>query len=178
MYLSESEEEALKVSDTNDVYVVPAFTGIGAPYWNPYARGTIVGITRGFNHKHMVRATLESIAYQVYDVLDAMRQDSGIHLESLKVDGGASANNFLMQFQADLLRATVSRPRCIETTALGAAYLAGLSTGYWDNTEQIKANWSLERKFASQITQVCRDEKLKGWHRAVRCALAWAEDRE
>ena len=175
---AQSEEEALKVSDTNDVYVVPAFTGIGAPYWNPYARGTIVGITRGFNHKHMVRATLESIAYQVYDVLDAMRQDSGIHLESLKVDGGASANNFLMQFQADLLRATVSRPRCIETTALGAAYLAGLSTGYWDNTEQIKANWSLERKFASQITQVCRDEKLKGWHRAVRCALAWAEDRE
>ena len=164
--------------DTTGVYVVPAFAGMGAPYWNPYARGTIVGITRGCEKEHFIRAALESIAYQTYDVLKAMEEDAEVSIEGLKVDGGASANNFLMQFQADLLRATVSRPRCIETTALGAAYLAGLSTGYWDNTAQIKANWSLERKFASQITQVCRDEKLKGWHRAVRCALAWAEDRE
>lgn len=174
---AQSEEEAMKVADTNDVYVVPAFTGIGAPYWNPYARGTVVGITRGFNHQHMVRATLESIAYQTYDVLSAMRQDSGIALESLRVDGGASANNFLMQFQADLLAAKVHRPKCIETTALGAAYLAGLATGYFDSIEQIRENWSLERTFSSQMTQPCREEKLKGWHRAVRCALSWADDR-
>lgn len=173
---AQSEEEAMAVPDTNDVYVVPAFTGIGAPYWNPYARGTIVGITRGFNRNHMIRATLESIAYQTYDVLAAMRQDSGIPLESLRVDGGASANNFLMQFQADILAATVYRPKCIETTALGAAYLAGLATGYWSSTEQIKENWSLERTFASRIAQSEREEKLKGWHRAVRCALSWAED--
>ncbi len=174
---AQSEEEAMKVTDTNDVYVVPAFTGIGAPYWNPYARGTVVGITRGFNNRHMIRATLESIAYQTYDVLAAMRHDSGIALESLRVDGGASANNFLMQFQADLLAAKVHRPKCIETTALGAAYLAGLAVGYWDGLEQIRENWSLERTFTSQITQQCRDEKLKGWHRAVRCALSWADDR-
>ncbi len=172
---AQSGEEAGKVADTNGVYVVPAFTGIGAPYWNPYARGMVVGITRGANHAHIVRATLESIAYQVYDVLDSMRQDSGIHLESLKVDGGASANNFLMQFQADILAAAVYRPKCIETTALGAAYLAGLAVGYWESTEQIKKNWQLERSFAGGITQSLRKEKLLGWHRAVRCALSWAD---
>ncbi len=174
---AQSEEEAAKVPDTNDVYVVPAFTGIGAPYWNPYARGTVVGITRGFNQRHMIRATLESIAYQTYDVLDAMRQDSGIALESLRVDGGASANSFLMQFQADILAAKVHRPKCIETTALGAAYLAGLAAGYWSSKEQIKENWSLERTFACQMDAECRKEKLRGWHRAVRCALSWADDR-
>lgn len=172
---AQSEEEARKVADTNGVYIVPAFTGIGAPYWNPYARGIMVGLTRGVNHSHIIRATLESVAYQVYDVLDAMRQDSGIHLESLKVDGGASANNFLMQFQADILAATVYRPKCIETTALGAAYLAGLSVGYWESMDQIKKNWQLERSFEDQIAQSVREEKLLGWQRAVRCALVWAD---
>lgn len=174
---AESEEAAVGVSDTNDVYVVPAFTGIGAPYWNPYTRGTIVGITRGFNRKHLIRATLESVAYQTYDVLKAMEQDSGITLRSLKVDGGASVNNFLMQFQSDILDTVVHRPKCIETTALGAAYLAGLAVGYWTSTDEICTNWSLERTFEPQMKQTDREEKVKGWHRAVRGALAWADDR-
>lgn len=174
---SESEAAAMLADDTNGVYVVPAFVGMGAPYWNSYAKGTIVGITRGFNRNQMIRATLESLAYQTQDVLRAMEQDSGIQLSSLRVDGGASANNFLMQYQADILNSVVYRPRCIETTALGAAYLAGIMTGYWSGQEEISANWSLERTFRPAMEDAWREEKLKGWHRAVRCALAWAEDR-
>lgn len=175
---AQSEAAALEVKDANGVYIVPAFTGIGAPYWNPCARGTIVGITRGFNRNHMIRATLEAIAYQTYDVLQAMEQDSGIRLKSLKVDGGASANNFLMQFQADILDTAVQRPQCIETTALGAAYLAGLATGYWSSLEEIRENWSLERTFEPQLSEEARMEKCRGWHRAVRCALSWAAEEE
>lgn len=175
---AESEEAALSVPDTNDVYVVPAFTGIGAPYWNPYARGTIVGITRGFNRKQMIRAALEAIAYQTYDVLKAMEQDSGITLKDLKVDGGASVNNFLMQFQADILDTVVQRPKCIETTALGAAYLAGLAVGFWSGTDEICANWCLEKTFYPEMTPIEREKRVRGWSRAVRCALAWADDRE
>jgi glycerol kinase len=171
-----TEEYAKSVPDTAGVYVVPAFTGLGAPYWNPYARGTIVGITRGFNKEHMVRATLESLAYQTYDVLKAMEQDAGISLKSLKVDGGASANNFLMQFQADVLDTLVYRPQCIETTALGAAYLAGLAIGYWKDKEEIKENWKLGATFQPSMTEEKRAELLKGWKKAVKCALAWASE--
>ena len=175
---AQSEELARQAKNTNGAYLVPAFTGIGAPYWNPYARGTLVGITRGFNRNQLVRAALEAIAYQTYDVLVAMEQDSGIHLESLRVDGGASANNFLMQFQADILNTTVQRPGCIETTALGAACLAGLAVGYWNGAEEIKKNWSLERSFTPGFEQADREKRIRGWHRAVRCALAWAEDED
>ena len=175
---SQSEEYAKEVEDTNGVYVVPAFTGLGAPYWNPYARGTIVGITRGFSKEHMIRATLESLAYQTVDVLHAMEQDSNISLKSLKVDGGACANNFLIQFQADILNTLVYRPQCIETTALGAAYLAGLATGYFKDRNEIKDNWTLGGTFFPQMEEQRRKELLKGWKRAVRCALAWAEDIE
>lgn len=171
---SETEKLANAVADTNDVYVVPAFAGMGAPYWNPYARGTIVGVTRGCKKEHFVRATLESIAYQVADVITAMEQDSGIHLESLKVDGGASANDFLMQFQADLLGTQVDRPECIETTALGAAYLAGLAVGYWKDKEEIRRNWQLGRCFTAKMDVATRERCLKGWKRAVRAALAYA----
>lgn len=171
-----TEEYAKSVTDTTGVYVVPAFTGLGAPYWNPYARGTIVGITRGFNKEHMIRATLESLAYQTYDVLKAMEHDAGISLKSLKVDGGASANNFLMQFQADVLDTLVYRPQCIETTALGAAYLAGLAIGYWKDKEEIKENWRLGATFEPSMTEEKRTELLKGWKKAVKCALAWASE--
>ncbi len=174
---AQSEEMARAVEDTDEAYIVPAFTGIGAPYWNPYARGMLVGITRGFNRNHLVRATLESIAYQTHDVLEAMEQDSGIRLEGLRVDGGASANNFLMQFQADILATKVHRPRCIETTALGAAYLAGLAVGFWKSKEEIRANWALERSFLPGMSEDLRRYKLSGWRRAVRCMLAWADDK-
>ncbi len=173
---AQSEELARRTEDSNGVYLVPAFTGIGAPYWNPYARGTMVGITRGFNRNHFVRAALESIAYQTFDVLVAMEQDSGIHLENLRVDGGASANNFLMQFQADILNTAVQRPACIETTALGAATLAGLAVGFWDSAEDIKSSRVTERCFVPGFDPAEREARLRGWHRAVRCALAWAED--
>lgn len=173
---AQSEELARRTEDSNGVYLVPAFTGIGAPYWNPYARGTMVGITRGFNRNHFVRAALESIAYQTFDVLVAMEQDSGIHLENLRVDGGASANNFLMQFQADILNTAVQRPACIETTALGAATLAGLAVGFWDSAEDIKSSRVTERCFVPGFAPAEREARLRGWHRAVRCALAWAED--
>lgn len=172
----QTEEYAMGVNDTNGVYVVPAFTGLGAPYWNPYARGTIVGITRGFNKEQMIRATIESIAYQTYDVLKAMEQDSEISLKSLKVDGGASANNFLMKFQADILDSIVHRPKCIETTALGAAYLAGLATGYWKDKEQIKDNWTTGAVFQPSMEEEKRNTLLKGWKRAIKCALVWAEE--
>lgn len=173
---AQSEEYATSVEDAGDVYVVPAFAGLGAPYWNPYARGTIVGLTRGCTKEHFIRATLESIAFQTVDVLEAMEKDSGIELKSLKVDGGASANNFLMQFQADLLDTEVRRPECIETTALGAAYLAGLATGYWKDKAEIKENWQLGRTFLPAMTAEKRDVLLRGWKKAVKCALIWAEE--
>lgn len=167
---------ANSVEDTNGIYLVPAFAGLGAPYWNPYARGTIVGITRGCEKEHLIRATLESIAYQTMDVLKAMEEDLGVKLTSLKVDGGASANEFLMQFQSDILGGSVYRPKCIETTALGAAYLAGLAVGYYDNKEEIIGNWQLDKDFRSSIDTKKRAELLKGWKRAIKCALAWSED--
>lgn len=171
-----TEEYANRVEDTNGVYIVPAFTGMGAPYWDQYARGTVVGITRGCQKEHFVRATLESIAYQTADVLRAMEQDSTMQLKSLNVDGGASANNFLMQFQADIVDTQVKRPSCIETTALGAAYLAGLATGYWKDKEEIKGNWALGASFDAKMSSEERTQKMKGWHRAVKCARVWAEE--
>ena len=172
---ADSEYHAGKVSDTAGCYVVPAFTGLGAPYWDQYARGAIVGLTRGVNKNHIIRATLESIAYQVSDVLEAMRADSGIALTSLKVDGGASSNNVLMQLQADILQVTVHRPVCVETTALGAAYLAGLALGYWSSQEEIARNWAVDRTFLPAITTQERDKKLQGWKRAVIRAFDWEE---
>ena len=172
---ADSEYHAGKVDDTAGCYVVPAFTGLGAPYWDQYARGAIVGLTRGVNKNHIIRATLESIAYQVSDVLEAMRADSGIALTSLKVDGGASSNNVLMQLQADILQVTVHRPVCVETTALGAAYLAGLAVGYWSSQEEIARNWAVDRTFLPAITTQERDKKLQGWKRAVTRAFDWEE---
>ena len=173
---AQSQEYAEHVPDTAGVYIVPAFAGMGAPSWDQYARGTIVGITSGCTKEHFIRATLESIAYQTADVLEAMEKDSGIDLKSLKVDGGASANDFLMQFQADIVNTQVRRPACIETTALGAAYLAGLAVGYWKNRDEIRENWQIGAAFAPQMEETQRRQLLKGWHRAVKCALAWAED--
>ena len=175
---ADSEYMAGKVKDTNGCYVVPAFTGLGAPHWDPYARGTIVGITRGVNKYHIIRATLESLAYQVNDVLGAMEADSGISLTSLRVDGGASANDFLMQTQADIIGAPVKRPRCIETTALGAAYLAGLATGYWKSREEVKENWAIDQVFEPAIDEEERKQKIKGWNKAVRCSYHWAKEEE
>jgi len=172
---SQSEEAAKSVPDTNGVYVVPAFSGLGAPYWDQYARGTIVGMTRGFNREHLIRASLESIAYQTYDVLKAMEQDSGLLLNTLKVDGGASANNFLMQFQSDILDVQVWRPSCIETTALGAAYLAGLSSDYWKDKKEIKENWALSQTFAPAMEQEKRELLIKGWHKALKRSFDWAD---
>lgn len=174
----QSEQYAASVADTGGVYVVPAFAGMGAPYWNPYARGMVVGITRGCAREHFIRATLESIAYQTKDVLDAMESDAGVRLKSLLVDGGASANDFLMQFQSDILETAVCRPECIETTALGAAYLAGLATGYFESEEEIRANWQLDHKFEPAMDSARREHLLKGWKKAVKCALAWAEEEE
>ena len=175
---SESQDYAQKVDDTAGGYVAPAFTGLGAPYWSQRARGAVVGITRGFNRAHLVRATLESLAYQTHDILRAMEKDSGIAIKELKVDGGACANDFLMQFQADITEAEVFRPGCIETTALGAAYLAGLAVGYWESTEDIRTNWSVDRVFRPAMPLEKRAKLVKGWHRAVRCALMWGEDEE
>lgn len=172
----DSEYWANKAHGTHGCYVVPAFTGLGAPHWDQYARGTIVGITRGTNKNHIIRATLESIAYQVCDVIDAMRADSGIDLRSLKVDGGASANNFLMQFQADLLDRPVNRPSCVESTALGAAYLAGLAVGFWASKEEVVKNIQLDRVFIPQIEKEEREKKRRGWNKAVKYAFGWAKD--
>ena len=174
----DSEYMAQKVKDTNGCYVVPAFTGLGAPHWDQYARGTIVGITRGVNKYHIIRATLESLAYQVNDVLHAMEADSGISLSALKVDGGASANNFLMQTQADLINAPVERPQCIETTAMGAAYLAGLAVGYWKDKEDVIQNWAIDRTFEPVISEEARTKRIKGWNKAVRYAFDWAKDED
>lgn len=174
----DSEYMAKKVPDTNGCYVVPAFTGLGAPHWDQYARGTIVGITRGVNKYHIIRATLESIAYQVNDVLVSMKADSGIELTALKVDGGASANDFLMQTQADIINAPVNRPKCVETTAMGAAYLAGLAVGYWKNREEVSKNWMSDRIFEPQIDEKRRKQRIKGWNKAVKYAYGWAADTE
>lgn len=174
----DSEYMAKKVSDTNGCYVVPAFTGLGAPYWDQYARGTIVGLTRGVNKYHIIRATLESLAYQVNDVLNAMKADSKILLSSLKVDGGASANDFLMQTQADIINAPVKRPRCIETTAMGAAYLAGLAVGYWKDKEEVIKNWAIDKVFTPEIEEERRRKKIKGWEKAVKYAYGWAKDED
>lgn len=171
----ESEKMAASVEDSNGVYIVPAFVGMGAPYWNSYARGSIFGLTRGSNKNHIVRATLESLAYQTTDLLKAMEEDSGINLAALKVDGGASANNLLMQIQADLLDTVVQRPKCIETTSLGAAYLAGLAVGYWKNKEDVLDNWQIDRTFKTQMLKDKRAEMLLGWEKAVKCAMIWAQ---
>ena len=173
---AETQQYAEKVPDTAGAYVVPAFTGLGAPYWNQRARGTVVGITRGFSRAHLVRATLESIAYQTQDITEAMERDSGIGIAALKVDGGACANNFLMQFQADIAGCSVYRPKCIETTALGAAYLAGLAVGYWESLEDVKQNQGIDRVFVPAMEKEKRAELLRGWHKAVRCAQVWAEE--
>ena len=158
--------------------MVPAFAGLGAPYWNPYARGMVVGLTRGTSKEQFIRAVIESMAYQVSDLAEAMRQDSGIALKQLKVDGGACANDFLMQFQADILETDIVRPECIETTALGAAYLAGLAVGYWEGLDDIKQNWKVSRVFKNQMEESRRRELLKGWKRAVRCAVVWGNEGE
>ena len=171
----ESERYAEAVEDTNGVYLVPAFVGLGAPYWDQYARGTIVGLTRGTKKEHFIRAALESLAYQTYDVLKAMEEDSGIKLAALKVDGGACANNFLMQFQSDVLGVEVHRPEVIETTALGAAYLAGLAVGYWANKEEVSKNWAVSREFTPAMEDEKREELLAGWHEAVNRTLGWAK---
>ena len=173
---ADSEYMAKKVHGTHGCYVVPAFTGLGAPHWDQYARGTIVGITRGTNKNHIIRATLESIDLQVCDVIDAMRADAGVELKSLKVDGGASANNFLMQFQADMINAPVKRPSCIETTAMGAAYLAGLAVGYWKSKEDVIKNQSIDQIFSPQMSEEDRQAKRKGWNKAVKYAYGWAKD--
>ena len=173
---AESEKYAREVEDSNGIYVIPAFTGLGAPYWDQYARGAIVGITRGCNREHIILATLESIAYQAYDVIKAMENDLGEGVKSLRVDGGASANNFLMQFQADILNTEVLRPECIETTALGAAYLAGLSVGFWKDKEEIKKNWALSETFKPGMNSEHRSKLLKGWHKAVGRSFSWADD--
>ena len=172
----DSEYMATKVKDTNGCYVVPAFTGLGAPHWDQYARGTIVGITRGVNKYHIIRATLDSLCYQANDVLKAMEADSGIKLSALKVDGGASANNYLMQTQSDVINAPVERPCCVETTAMGAAYLAGLAVGYWANKEEVLKNWAIDRTFKPEITDEKRSKMISGWNKAVKYSYGWAKE--
>lgn len=171
----ETEAIAKSIPDANGVYMVPAFVGLGAPYWDAYARGAILGLTRGAAKAHIIRATLEAIAYQTHDVLKAMEAESGINLKTLKVDGGACANNFLMQFQADILNVRVDRPEIIETTALGAAYLAGLAVGYWKDKEEIIKNWAVSRNFEPDMTDKRRCSLLKGWEKAVSKAGSWEE---
>ena len=172
----DSEYMARKVEDTNGCFVVPAFTGLGAPYWDQYARGTIVGLTRGVNKYHIIRATLESLAFQTNDVLTSMKSDSGICLTTLKVDGGACTNNLLMQMQADIINAPVSRPTCVETTAMGAAYLAGLAVGYWSDKADVIKNQSIDRVFEPAIDEACRAAKIKGWNKAVKYSFDWAKE--
>ena len=173
---SQSEDYARMVNDTNGVYIVPAFSGMGAPYWNPYARGCVVGLSRGANKEHFIRASLESIAYQTYDVIKAMESDTGHIVKELKVDGGASANDFLMEFQADILGAKIRRPKCIETTALGAAYLAGLAVGFFKDLNEIRDNWQLASTFESSMAPSDRDNLLAGWRRAVKCAISYTDE--
>jgi glycerol kinase len=170
------EALAAKVSDSDGVYFVPAFAGLGAPYWNQHARGTIVGITRGSTTAHIARAALDSIAFQTFEVLQAMEKDSGIDIRELRVDGGATVNNNLMQFQADLLQASVIRPEITETTALGAAYLAGLATGYWKNIDEISKQWQMDRIFVPVMAPEKKESLVKGWKRAVKATEAWAKE--
>lgn len=172
---ADSEYMAKKVPDTNGCYVVPAFAGLGAPYWDAYARGAITGLTRGTNKNHIIRATLDSIVYQVNDVLQAMEADSGIRLEALKVDGGAAANNYLLQTQADISHSPVLRPRCVETTAMGAAYLAGLAVEFWKDLNEIRANWDVDREFTPDITPEERESRLSGWQKAVAATRGWGK---
>ena len=172
---TETQKIAEQVSDNNGVYMVPAFAGLGAPHWDAYARGAIIGLTAGVNYKHIVRATLESLAYQTYDVLKAMEEDSNIAVKCLRVDGGASANDFIMQFQSDIIGVPIERPVCIETTALGAAYLAGLFVGYWKNKNDISQNCSIEKSFYSTMTDEIRQKNLKGWHKAVHATFGFAK---
>ena len=174
----ESQFYAESVKDTNGVYIVPAFAGLGAPHWNMYARGCVMGLTRGANREHLVRAALESIAYQVKDVLHAMEEDSGLKLAGLKVDGGASANDFLMQFQADILNTNINRPKVVETTALGAAYLAGLAVGFYENKDDIKNSWVMDKEFSSNMDDDRRVKLYKGWKKAVKRSLDWAKEDE
>ena len=171
----DSEYFATRVPDTNGCYVVPAFTGLGAPYWDPYARGAITGLTRGVNKYHLIRATLESLAFQTSDVLAAMEEGSGVKLEALKVDGGACKNNFLMQFQSDIINAPVHRPVCVETTAMGASYLAGLAVGFWEGKEDVIRNWEIDRKFTPAMDEETRAKELKYWKQAVNATLGWAK---
>ena len=171
----DSEYFATKVPDTNGCYVVPAFTGLGAPYWDPYARGAILGLTRGVSKYHIIRATLESLAFQSNDVLKAMERDSGVKSGSLKVDGGACKNNFLMQFQADISDAPIVRPSCVETTAMGASYLAGLAVGYWEDKDDVIKNWAVDRKFIPVMSEPERRKQLKGWEQAVAAIRGWAK---
>ena len=173
---ADSDYMARKEKDTNGCYVVPAFTGLGAPYWDQYARGTIVGITRGVNKYHIIRATLESIAYSANEVIKAMEADAGIPITNVKVDGGASANNFLMQSQSDISNVPIKRPACVETTALGAAYLAGLAVGYWKDQDDVINNWSIDRTFDPEISDEERAKKIKGWNKAVKYAFDWARE--
>lgn len=174
----QTSEYCDQVEDTGGVYLVPAFSGLGTPYWNQYARGTIVGITRGTTKEHFIRATVESIAYQVYDLIEAMGKDFQINVKELRVDGGASVNDFLMQFQSDITRAHIIRPACIETTGLGAAYLAGLAVGYWADLEEIKQNWQISREFHPEMEEEKKNKLTKGWKRAVKAAIAWTEEEE
>ena len=171
----DSEYFATQVKDTNGCYVVPAFTGLGAPYWDPYARGAITGLTRGVNKYHIIRATLESLAFQTNDVLQAMEEGSGVKLAALKVDGGACKNNFLMQFQSDLINAPVHRPVCVETTAMGASYLAGLAVGFWAGKEDVIKNWAIDREFKPEMDADTRAAEIKGWKQAVNSTLGWAK---
>jgi len=173
---ADSEYLAKRVPDTNGCYVVPAFTGLGAPYWDAYARGAIMGLTRGVNQNHIIRATLDSITYEIHDVLSAMEADAGIRLSSLKVDGGASANNYLMQTQADINAAPVDRPKCVETTAAGAAYLAGLAEGFWKDQAQLTAIRQTDRTFQPKLEEAARAARLSGWEKAVRCTRGWAQE--
>ena len=174
----DAEYYAQKVPDTGGVYLVPAFTGLGAPYWDMYARGCLIGITRGTTREHIIRAAQESIAYQSYDLVEAMEKDTGIHLTELSVDGGASRDKFLMQFQADILGKQVRRPMIRETTALGAAYLAGLATGFWRDLEEIRAQWTLDSLYTPNMDQPQRDKLLRGWHKAVGRSCGWVDPQE
>ena len=174
-HASDTEELARSVENTGDVYLVPAFVGLGAPYWDPYARGTLVGLTRGTGRAHIVRAALESLAYQTADVLEAMQNDAGVPLRSLRVDGGACANNFLMEFQADMIGVPIVRPQCVETTALGAAYLAGLAVGYWESREEIRRNAAVDRVFQPQMPAEQRIPLRQDWRRAVERAKNWIQ---
>ncbi len=174
---AEIEKLAAQVKDTEGVYIVPAFAGLGAPHWNQYARGSIFGLTRGSSNAHIARAALDSIAYQTFDVLKAMEADAGIHIKELRVDGGATVNNQLMQFQSDILNTKVVRPKITETTALGAAYLAGLAVGYWKNVEEIQQQWQADKSFSPSMVEEKRNELVKGWQRAVNASIAWADNK-